>query len=87
MTDTERLDMMEKMADQGLAPAILNDDNGHWAMVFEGTATISGSDDPSDWSGAFVVEAKQWKSTFREAIDAGIAEFTKDESFTGKAHG
>lgn len=75
MTDTERLDWLEKMADEGMAPAILYDDNGHWAMVFDGIASISASEEPSDWSGSYGVEAHQWKPTAREAIDAGIAEF------------
>jgi hypothetical protein len=80
MTDTERLDWMEKMADEGLCPAIVNDDNGHWAMVFDGTQNVPEGDGPQDIATSFWVKADQWKPTFREAMDAGIAEFRQESS-------
>ena len=74
MNDTQRLDWLEKITEDGFCPAILNDDNGHWAVAFDGVQNVPMSDDTGDIYSTFFVEAKYWKPTIREAIDCVIAE-------------
>jgi hypothetical protein len=76
MTDTERLDWLEDQTEKGLAPAIMYDDDGHWAVSFCGSSPCPrgdgrGYDEPVDL-GTFV-EPEEWKPTIREAIDYAIA--------------
>ena len=71
MNDTERLDWLEAQTKKGACPALLNDDNGHWAVSFEGIQNCP-DDGPCDISTAFFVEAGHWHNTIREAIDAAI---------------
>jgi hypothetical protein len=75
MTDTERLDWLEKQADEGASPAIVNDDDGHWAVSFCGGQPCPRGDgqgyDEDVEIGTFV-DVNEWKPTIREAIDYAI---------------
>lgn len=62
---------LEQLANDGFCPAILNDDNGHWALVFDGVQTIDTK--KSDWSGSYFVEKKYWKNSVLEAVRYSIA--------------
>lgn len=73
-TDTERIDWLEQHAREGGCPALLNDDNGHWAVSGDGTQNLPSGDQPEDIWTSFVVEAGKWYPSIREAIDAFIAE-------------
>lgn len=68
--DTQRLNWFEQRANEGACPALLNDDNGHWAVAFDGHQNVPMEDGPVDIETAFYVEAAKWKPTVREAIDA-----------------
>ena len=77
MNDTERLDWLEAQTKKGACPALLNDDNGHWAVSFEGIQNCP-DDGPCDISTAFFVDAGHWHNTIREAIDAAIQQPKED---------
>jgi hypothetical protein len=72
MTDTERIDWLERMDDEGACPAVLSDDNGHWAVSFEGVQNCPDGCEPEDIHTTFFIKAKCWKDTIREAIDAAM---------------
>ena len=74
MTDTERLDWLEKIVNEGSCPALVNDDNGHWALVFDGTQNVVSGDQPQDVATSFWIETHQWRNTAREAIDSARIE-------------
>ena len=73
MTDTERLDWLEKQ--QG--SALLSDDHSHWAVSGDGMQNVP-MNPPEDIQTMFVIERSQWKKTIREAIDAAVAEYEAD---------
>ncbi len=77
-TDTELLNDLEQLALNGDCPGIINDDNGHWAVTGDGMQNCVAGDDPQDVQTTFFVEAKQWRNTIREAIDAYINESETD---------
>ena len=58
----------EELADIGYCPALLNDDSGRWAVVFDGAQTIADDDKATDISTSFFVEADDWKDTIRRAL-------------------
>ena len=72
MTDTERLDWLEAKTNEGACPAILNDDNGHWAVAFDGIQSVTYGDEPEDVHTTFFVYKEFWKNSIREAIDAAM---------------
>ena len=72
-TDTERLDWLEAKYGCGL----INDDNGHWALVFDGWQNVPMGDSAVDIASTFFIEANLWRGTIREAIDERIDEATE----------
>lgn len=68
MTDTELLDALEATTRQGACPAILFDDNGHWAVATDSIGTVPPADAVSDMMTTIWVPASAWRSTLREAI-------------------
>lgn len=69
MTDSERLDWLEKQDGCGL----ISDDAGHWAVSTCGFQNVP-IDAPCDISSQFFVLKHEWRPTIREAIDAAVAE-------------
>jgi len=69
-TDTELLDGLEALVKNGDCPGIINDDNGHWAVSGEGVQNVVCGPETEDVHTTFFVEAKDWKDTIREAINA-----------------
>ena len=59
---------MERLSEIGYCPDLLNDDNGHWAISFEGYQTVALSDDPQDINTEHYILACQWKTTIKEAL-------------------
>lgn len=74
MTDRQRIDWLEQKAEAGSSPALLNDDNGHWAVSFAGFQEVPFGDEPQDIATTFIVEKAQWRKTVRSAIDAAMNE-------------
>jgi hypothetical protein len=67
MTDTELLDWFEDKGSIACA-ALVNDDNGHWAVSTTGMQNVPMQDTPEDIQTTFFIEAKDWKDSIREAI-------------------
>jgi hypothetical protein len=57
-----------ELADEGGCPALINDDNGHWAVTDEGLQSVPDSDEPEDIHTTFFVEKGKWKDTIEEAV-------------------
>ena len=49
-----------KMVENGGAPALINDDNGHWALAFDGMQNVPMGDEPCDIDTCFFVEKDMW---------------------------
>ncbi len=64
--DTERLEWLQKQ----FGCALINDDNGHWAMSWAGMQNVPEGDGPQDIQTSFFIEAKEWHDGVTEAIDA-----------------
>lgn len=68
------------LAEQGCCPALLNDDYGNWAIVFDGTQQVP--DKPGEpakiWT-SFLVEKESWKKTIQEAFIYSLQE-SQDEA-------
>ncbi len=65
MTDTELLNWLEEKAKKGYCPALVNDDNGHWAVSFKGIQAVGSSGgDVGVYTSKY-----QWKDTIRGAIE------------------
>ena len=75
MTDTERLDWLEKHSDGG---GVFNDDRWggplRWAFAASGFSPVV-DNEPLEGQWVFWVEKDDWKPTIREAIDHAIETF------------
>lgn len=60
--------VLEELANIGHCPALIFDDNGHWAVTSAGVQDVSLEEGPSDISTCFFIEAEEWKDTIREAV-------------------
>jgi hypothetical protein len=65
---------LEQLADQGYCPNLLNDDNGHWALVFDGFQQVPEGKEPQDIETSFFVIKEFWKPTIQEAIEYSLKE-------------
>ena len=59
---------LESLAEIGYCPNLLNDDNGHWAVKFDGFQNVPLGNSPEDISTTCFVEAKNWKNSIYEAL-------------------
>ena len=59
--------IMVQLANLGQCPNLLNDDNGHWAVVADGFQTVVYGE-PEDVETQFFIEAEYWKNTPTEAL-------------------
>lgn len=82
MTDTERIDGLVRLAENGDCPALISDDNGHWAVVSDGFQNMPQSTREAETIMAtFIVEAGDWFDDPRAAIDEYLREnLTTEES-------
>lgn len=58
----------ESLAEIGYCPNLFNDDNGHWAVKFDGFQNVPMEDEPTDISTYCFIEAKDWKNSIYEAL-------------------
>lgn len=58
----------ESLAELGWCPNLLNDDNGHWAVKFDGFQNVPMTDSVEDISTTFFIEAADWKDSIYEAL-------------------
>lgn len=70
------MDLIKKLnnlADSGYCPALIFDDDGRWALVFDGVQPVNFSSDPQSMNTTFFVDADSWKDTIEEAVEYAIA--------------
>ena len=60
--------LVEKMVAEGGCPALVFDDNGHWALAGGGWQTVPMGEDPEDVVTTFIIEASRWADSAPEAI-------------------
>lgn len=69
MTDTERLDWLQKTD----CMSLISDDSGHWACTQDGFQTVPPEfPEAGDIHTTFFVAKGQWYNSIREAIDAAM---------------
>lgn len=78
--DAERLRQFERWANDGLRPMLVFNDNGWWAVSFDGGGDLSLEEPPPNGSFVAYVESSQWRETVAEAIDAATAPTAGKES-------
>ena len=61
----------------GIAPCLINNDNGTWAITGTGAQNISIDSDEWDFEGTFFVEEGEWRDTVRGAVRAFIDELVE----------
>lgn len=66
-TDTELLEALQKAANEGGCPGLINDDGGRWAVSESGFQPVPGKR-PKTMTTTFFVVKGQWKNSVREAI-------------------
>lgn len=59
---------LELLTKKGFCPNLLNDDNGHWAVAFDGFQNVPVGDEPGDIFTSIFIEKSRWKKTIREAL-------------------
>jgi len=64
---------LQKLTEKGYSPALVNDDNGKWALSVEGVGEACHSSG-DDWWGTVIVESRLWRDTPEEAVMAAIEE-------------
>ena len=62
-TDKQRIDWLEKKA---FGAALVSDDNGHWAVVFDGFQNVAFGKKPIDIETTFFIRKKQWQNSARK---------------------
>ena len=60
--------LVEKMVAEGGCPALVFDDNGHWALAGGGWQTVPMGENPEDVMTTFIIEASKWADSASEAI-------------------
>lgn len=70
--------LLDLLADDGYCPNLMNDDNGHWALVFDGFQNVPLGNDPDDISSCVWIERKYWKDNIRGAVLFRLTEMILD---------
>lgn len=65
---------LQELCEIGYCPNLLNDDDGRWAVAFDGFQEAVMGDGAQDISTSFFVEAKQWHSNIRQALIITLSE-------------
>jgi len=59
---------LERLTEIGHCPSLVYDDNGHWAIGYNGTFSVRHSPD-ADYKGSVYIETECFKPTIREAVE------------------
>jgi hypothetical protein len=59
---------LEELAKIGYCLLLLNDDNGHWAVTFDGLQSVPMTNKPEDIVTTLFIQAKYWKDSIYEAL-------------------
>jgi hypothetical protein len=70
---------LDQMADIGYCPNLLNDDNGFWALAFDGYQSLNTGKAGKNTQTSFFVEKKYWKKNPRKAILYHLIEEKNEE--------
>ena len=65
---------LQELCEIGYCPNLLNDDDGRWAVAFDGFQDVVMGDEAQDINTSFFVEAKQWHSNIRQALIIALSE-------------
>ena len=68
--DKARLDWFD--AQFGIA--LVSDDDGRWAVAWDGMQNLPDNDGPYDMVADFFIEKRFWRDSVREALDAAMAD-------------
>lgn len=83
MTDKERLDFIEEWIRRGWCPAVVFDDDGHFAVSWSCISPAPRGEGEGFEEAVVItvlVEPETWKPTIREAIDYAIEQKWKQET-------
>ena len=65
---------LQELCEIGYCPNLLNDDDGRWAVAFDGVQDVVMDDEAQDISTSFFVEAKKWSLNIRQALVIALSE-------------
>lgn len=65
---------LQELCEIGYCPNLLNDDDGRWAVAFDGFQDVVMGDEAQDINTSFFVESKQWHSNIRQALIIALSE-------------
>jgi len=68
----------EELTNEGYCPALIHDDNGHWAVSFDGFQNVPMGDEPQDTRTTFWVEKRYWKNSILEAVEYAKKEIDEE---------
>ncbi len=63
---------LNELTEKGFCPALIFDDDGRWALVFDGAQNVNFTDEPQNMASTFFIEAEFWKDTIEEAVEYSI---------------
>lgn len=67
--EIEVSDVLTELTKQGICPALIFDDFGHWAVSSSGMQSIPEEPGvPDDIETRFVITKDEWKKTIKEAV-------------------
>ena len=70
---------LEEMAANGICPALIYDDNGHWALATDGIQNVPMTEAETDIATTFFVEAKDWCDDPKVAIARAWLEMMEEK--------
>lgn len=64
----------QELSSIGYCPNLINDDDGRWAVAFDGIQDVVTGDNAEDINTSFFIEAKQWSPSITEALIIALTE-------------
>lgn len=75
--------IVDKMEKEGYCPALLSDDNGHWAFATDGIQNVPLGEEPEDIETTFFVPKNRWADSAPLAICWAARDIYDNESGEG----
>lgn len=69
---------MKALMSIGHANSLINDDNGHWAVVSDGTQSVCW-DGPCDAEFGYFIEKDKWRDSPEEALERYLSDCFDDD--------
>lgn len=70
--------VLAALSQDGFAPALVFDDDGRWALTFNGSSPVVMDDVPIEMVVTSFVSADQWKPTVKEAVLYALEQSTDE---------